>query len=240
MGARIERTAPHRLEIEGVDAPHRRRARVIGDRLEAEHLRHRGGGHRRRDHDARRRGRPPGRLPGGARRDGRAVRNRRPMAACTVGSADAYRPADVETAPYPGFATDFQAPLAVLMTQADGVSTIHETIYEDRLEYTMELVKMGAVIEVIDERHARIAGPEPAARPRGPDRRPARRRDADPGGPGGGRRRASSAASSTSTAATSRSSRSSSRSGPRSTASTPERADPRHRPPAGGWQRGHQ
>jgi UDP-N-acetylglucosamine 1-carboxyvinyltransferase len=45
------------------------------------------------------------------------------------------------------------------MTQADGVSTIHETIYEDRLEYTTELVKMGAVIEVLDERHARIAGP---------------------------------------------------------------------------------
>ena len=65
----------------------------------------------------------------------------------------------METAPYPGFATDFQAPLAVLMTQADGVSTIHETIYEDRLEYTTELVKMGAVIEVLDERHARIAGP---------------------------------------------------------------------------------
>ena len=51
-------------------------------------------------------------------------------------------------APYPGFATDLQAPLSVLMTQADGVSTIHETIYEDRLDYTTELVKMGAVIEV--------------------------------------------------------------------------------------------
>ena len=45
------------------------------------------------------------------------------------------------------------------MTRADGVSTIHETIYEDRLEYTLELMKMGAVIEVVDERRARIAGP---------------------------------------------------------------------------------
>ena len=70
-------------------------------------------------------------------------------------------PADVETQPYPGFATDLQAPLAVLMTQANGDSTIHETIYEDRLDYTMELVKMGAVIEVMDERHACIAGPTP-------------------------------------------------------------------------------
>ena len=76
-----------------------------------------------------------------------------------VGAASSYRPVSVETAPYPGFATDLQAPLAVLMTQADGDSTIHETIYEDRLDYTMELVKMGAVIEVMDERHACIAGP---------------------------------------------------------------------------------
>ena len=78
-----------------------------------------------------------------------------------VRGGDGIRPADVETQPYPGFATDLQAPLAVLMTQADGVSSIHETIYEDRLDYTMELVKMGAVIEVLDERHARIAGPTP-------------------------------------------------------------------------------
>jgi UDP-N-acetylglucosamine 1-carboxyvinyltransferase len=78
-----------------------------------------------------------------------------------VRATDGYRPADVETAPYPGFATDLQAPLAVLMTQADGESTIHETIYEDRLDYSLELMKMGAVIEVVDERHARIAGPTP-------------------------------------------------------------------------------
>jgi len=69
------------------------------------------------------------------------------------------RAVDVETAPWPGVATDLQAPLAVLLTQADGESTIHETIYEDRLEYTTELVKMGAMIEVVDERRARVAGP---------------------------------------------------------------------------------
>jgi UDP-N-acetylglucosamine 1-carboxyvinyltransferase len=76
-----------------------------------------------------------------------------------VSAASSYRPCDVETAPYPGFATDLQAPLAVLMTQADGDSRIHETIYEDRLDYTMELVKMGAVIEVEDQHSACIAGP---------------------------------------------------------------------------------
>jgi len=78
-----------------------------------------------------------------------------------VRGGDEIQPADVETQPYPGFPTDLQAPLAVLMTQANGTSTIHETIYEDRLDYTMELVKMGAVIEILDERHASIAGPTP-------------------------------------------------------------------------------
>ena len=43
--------------------------------------------------------------------------------------------------------------------QATGESAIHETIYSDRLEYTAELTKMGAVIEVIDAQHARVAGP---------------------------------------------------------------------------------
>jgi UDP-N-acetylglucosamine 1-carboxyvinyltransferase len=78
-----------------------------------------------------------------------------------VRAASTYAPASIETQPYPGFATDLQAPLAVLMTQADGVSTIHETIYEDRLDYTTELAKMGAVIEIEDERRCRIAGPTP-------------------------------------------------------------------------------
>jgi UDP-N-acetylglucosamine 1-carboxyvinyltransferase len=78
-----------------------------------------------------------------------------------VRAAASYAPAAVETQPYPGFATDLQAPLAVHMTQADGVSTIHETIYEDRLDYTTELCKMGAVVEVLDERRCSIAGPTP-------------------------------------------------------------------------------
>jgi len=54
---------------------------------------------------------------------------------------------NVITAPYPGFMTDWQAPWALLMTQAEGVSTIHETIYEDRFGYVSELRKMGAKIE---------------------------------------------------------------------------------------------
>ena len=47
------------------------------------------------------------------------------------------------------------------MTQADGVSHIHETIFEDRLDYTRELTRMGADIELLNERNARITGRTP-------------------------------------------------------------------------------
>ncbi len=54
----------------------------------------------------------------------------------------------VETAPHPGFMTDWQQPLAVLLTQAKGDSVIHETIYEDRFGYVADLNSIGAKIEV--------------------------------------------------------------------------------------------
>jgi UDP-N-acetylglucosamine 1-carboxyvinyltransferase len=55
---------------------------------------------------------------------------------------------EVQTLPFPGFPTDLQAPFAVLMTQADGISRIHERVFEDRLRYTDQLVAMGAKIHV--------------------------------------------------------------------------------------------
>lgn len=54
---------------------------------------------------------------------------------------------DIMTAVYPGFMTDWQAPWAVFMTQAAGVSTIHETVFENRFCYVDELKKLGAQIE---------------------------------------------------------------------------------------------
>ena len=56
-------------------------------------------------------------------------------------------PTSIITAPHPGFMTDWQAPWAVLMTQAKGVSTIHETVFESRFSYVDELGKMGAEIK---------------------------------------------------------------------------------------------
>jgi UDP-N-acetylglucosamine 1-carboxyvinyltransferase len=55
---------------------------------------------------------------------------------------------DVTTSFYPGFMTDWQGPWAVLMTKANGLSTIHETVYENRFIYAEELKKMGAHIEL--------------------------------------------------------------------------------------------
>jgi UDP-N-acetylglucosamine 1-carboxyvinyltransferase len=159
MGAQIERTAPYRLEIEGVERLGGADYPVMGDRLEAGTFAIAAavtGG------SISMHGAHPGHLGAFLEVIGEmGVPFERTDDGLRVGSAAAYRPASVETAPYPGFATDLQAPLAVLMTQADGDSRIHETIYEDRLDYTMELIKMGAIIEVMDERHACIAGPTP-------------------------------------------------------------------------------
>lgn len=57
---------------------------------------------------------------------------------------------NVETSIYPGFMTDWQAPWAVLMTQAEGKSTIHERVYESRFGYVSELQKMGANIKLFN------------------------------------------------------------------------------------------
>jgi len=70
-----------------------------------------------------------------------------------------FQPLDIETGPYPGLATDLQPPTCVLLTQAAGRSAVHESIFEDRLEWLSELRRMGADVEVIDAHHALIDGP---------------------------------------------------------------------------------
>ena len=52
----------------------------------------------------------------------------------------------VQTDVHPGYMTDWQQPLVVLLTQARGASVVHETIYEDRFGYTRQLSEMGANI----------------------------------------------------------------------------------------------
>jgi len=62
-----------------------------------------------------------------------------------------YRATTIETAPYPGFMTDWQPPMAVLLTQAEGESIIHETVYEDRLGYLGDLARMGVKSELSEK-----------------------------------------------------------------------------------------
>ena len=72
-----------------------------------------------------------------------------------------FRACDIETAAYPGLATDLQPPTSVLLTQANGTSRVHETIFEDRLEWLTELNRMGAKAEIHDGGHATITGRTP-------------------------------------------------------------------------------
>ena len=67
---------------------------------------------------------------------------------------------DVTTEEHPGFATDLQAQFMALMTQAEGISIITETIFENRFMHAQELARMGANIR-LDGGRALVAGPTP-------------------------------------------------------------------------------
>jgi UDP-N-acetylglucosamine 1-carboxyvinyltransferase len=67
--------------------------------------------------------------------------------------------ADLTTHEYPGFATDLQSPYTVLMTQAEGASLIHETIYDRRLLFADILTQMGANITMCDPHRVVVNGP---------------------------------------------------------------------------------
>jgi len=162
MGARIERTEERRIEVVGVERLGGTEHNVLGDRLEAETFAIAAaitGG------SVVIRGIDPGHLGAFLEvcdRIGVGYQADADAATLTVlPAAGELRAVDVETSPYPGFATDYQAALSVLLTQATGVSSIEETIFEDRMDHLRELTRMGASIELIDDRRARITGPTP-------------------------------------------------------------------------------
>ena len=68
---------------------------------------------------------------------------------------------ELRTHEYPGFPTDLQAPFTVLMTQAEGMSLIHEAIYDGRLFYIDKLTPMGANIIMCDPHRVIVMGPTP-------------------------------------------------------------------------------
>lgn len=61
------------------------------------------------------------------------------------------KPAIIETDVYPGFSTDWQQPFAILLTQADGISVIHETVYENRFGYLEALDELGAKTQLTNK-----------------------------------------------------------------------------------------
>ncbi|MDR7419485.1 MAG: UDP-N-acetylglucosamine 1-carboxyvinyltransferase [Armatimonadota bacterium] len=75
-----------------------------------------------------------------------------------VRAAGDLRAVDVDTAPYPGFATDLHPQMVAVLTQARGVSTVRETIFESRFAYTDELRRMGADIKIEGE-NVHVTGP---------------------------------------------------------------------------------
>jgi UDP-N-acetylglucosamine 1-carboxyvinyltransferase len=72
--------------------------------------------------------------------------------------SDNLKPAIIQVLPYPGFPTDLQPQISVLLTQAQGKSLIHDPLYENRFQHLQELRKMGADIEITDPHRALIFG----------------------------------------------------------------------------------
>ncbi len=158
MGARLAWTGPGTIAIQGVPRLHGLHYRVMPDRLEAATY-----------------------LLAGAITRGevsvervvpahlRAVTAKLLEAGAHVEEGDesvrvhvdsSLRAVDIRTYPYPGFPTDIQQPFGALLTQAEGESSVQESMYEDRLRYASELTRMGADIEVQGQ-SAIIRGPTP-------------------------------------------------------------------------------
>ena len=67
-----------------------------------------------------------------------------------IKAPDQLNPTDIKTKVYPGFPTDLQAQWATMMTQAEGTSTVTDTIYYDRFSYVPEITRLGAQMDVTE------------------------------------------------------------------------------------------
>lgn len=68
--------------------------------------------------------------------------------AITIKAPARPRSADIQTQPHPGFPTDLHPPFVAAMARADGIAVVQETIFENRFNYTNELLRLGANIKV--------------------------------------------------------------------------------------------
>ena len=146
MGAHIELSPDRRIVIEGVPRLRGASTRLAGDRLEAFSYLVAGliTGARCGCTAARRTGWSPRSPPW----PGWAPGSTSPTSGSPRPRPTGCAPAAVHTDTHPGFMTDWQQPLMVLFTQADGMSVLHETVFENRLVYVPALQKMGCEIEV--------------------------------------------------------------------------------------------
>jgi len=69
------------------------------------------------------------------------------------------RAVSIKTHEYPGMPTDLQAPMVVFLTQTEGEAHVFETIFEGRLHYIQDLIRMGADIQLISDRQIVLRGP---------------------------------------------------------------------------------
>jgi UDP-N-acetylglucosamine 1-carboxyvinyltransferase len=156
MGANIEGAGTTTIRVQGVSRLHGTRYRINPDRIEAGTFMIAGamtGG------DLTVTGCNPrhlGALIGKLEETGVSVQVLDPFSVRVRASAP-LRAADISTEEYPGFPTDMQAQFMALATQAEGVSTVKENIFENRFMHVQELVRMGAHITV-DGRTATVRG----------------------------------------------------------------------------------
>jgi UDP-N-acetylglucosamine 1-carboxyvinyltransferase len=156
MGARIEGAGTSTIRVRGVPRLHGATHEIIADRIEAGTFVIAGaiaGG------DLKVTGCVPDHLDALIAKLGEAgLRVSRTDATTVRVEGDGkLRPVDMTTEEYPGFATDLQAQYMALMTQAEGISIVTETIFENRFMHAQELKRMGANIR-LDGRQAIVAG----------------------------------------------------------------------------------
>ncbi len=161
MGAKIEGAGTATIRVQGVEQLHGATHTVIPDRIEAGTFLVAGaitGGevlltHCEPEH--------LGAIMNKLKECGVDIRHEGP-GALRVRAAKKLAPADISTEEYPGFATDMQAQFMALATQANGVSHIRETIFENRFIHASEMLRMGANISM-DGNLAVVTGPTPLA-----------------------------------------------------------------------------
>lgn len=159
MGARISGDGTNTIVIDGADELHGTEYRVIPDRVEAGTFAIAAavtGG------DVELHGVAPAHITSLVHKLREAGAQVAADGDCVRVRADGtLRAVTVQALPFPGFASDLQAPMAVLLTQAAGLSRVMERVFDNRLLYVDELKKMGADIRTLDNTTAIINGPTP-------------------------------------------------------------------------------